>query len=265
MNLSPLARIELAEKAHAEGRIIQGSWRRNAGGHELVCALAAFGPDINSAGDCPADLMPHWLASLVPTLDDGIAKNEVPWFSGELISRARRWHVLDDAAWDRIRTGFMIAGIKQALASAEPVQPDPKPAYWQEVVDACNGVIAALETGRGLSAAARWAAAAAAEAAAARWAAAAAARWASAAAAEAAAAEAAAARWAAAAAARWAAAAAAEAAAAEAAAAEAAAARWAAAAAAAAAARETAYKTLAETLFKIIDVELASAESTASK
>lgn len=202
MLLTPLARIELAEQAHAEGRIIQGSWRKNVGGRELVCALAAFGPDINSASNCPADLMPRWLAELVPTLDDGIAKNDVPWFSGELIARARRWHVLDAGAWDRIRTGFMIAGIKQALASAEPVQPDPKPAYWQKVVDACNGVITALETGHGLSAAAAAEAEAEAAAEAARW---------------------------------------------------------------AAAARSSAYKTLAETLFQIIDVELAIAESSASK
>ena len=138
-------RIAGAETAWQEGRVIQGAWRRNGGGkgkgpgRELVCALAAFGPDINSAGDCPADLMPQWLAYLIPTLDDGIAAKDVPWFMGELVARAKRWHSLDAAAWDRIRTAYLIMVIRNALASAEPVQPDPKPAYWQKVVDACNG------------------------------------------------------------------------------------------------------------------------------
>ncbi|MEG3153035.1 hypothetical protein U1769_24340, partial [Sphingomonas sp. ZT3P38] len=182
MNISIPERLAYAEKAHSEGRIIQGAWRRNDGGkgkgpgRELVCALAAFGPDINGSGDCPADLMPQWLAQLVPTLDDGIDAKDVPWFSGELIARAKRWHTLDGAAWERIRTGFLIMSIRDALASAEPVQPDPKPEYWQKVVDACEGVINALEgkgdlsLARAAAAAARWAAAEA------RWAAAAAAR-----------------------------------------------------------------------------------------
>jgi hypothetical protein len=68
-------------------------WRRTAeeGGRELVCALAAFGPDINSPGDCPADLMPPWLAEMVPVLDDGIAEADVPWFMGQLLTRAKAW------------------------------------------------------------------------------------------------------------------------------------------------------------------------------
>jgi hypothetical protein len=250
--LSIADRIDMAEKAVAEGRIIQGKWsRKDVQGRHLVCALAAFGDgDINNTGDCPADLMPRWLAEIVPTIDDGLALDRIHWFTGELVSRARKWHILDDTAWDRIRTGFMVACIRQALDSAAPVQPDPKPAYWEKVVNACNGVIAALESGEGLQEAA--AAAAEARWAAARWAAAeaaAAARWAAAAAAEARWAEA---RWAAAeaaAAARWAAAR-------WAAAAAAAAARWAAARWAAAAAAAAAYKRLAETLFQLIDAEL---------
>jgi hypothetical protein len=40
-----------------------------------------------SASDCPAELMPPWLAELVPVLDDGIAEADVPWFMGELLTR----------------------------------------------------------------------------------------------------------------------------------------------------------------------------------
>ena len=230
-------RLALADAAHSEGRIIQNSWRKQADGRELVCALAAFGPDINSASDCPADLMPTWLAHLVPAIDDGVAPAQVPWFSGALIARAHRWHVLDDAAWERIRIGFLIAGIKQAIAAASAVHQDNPPAYWPQVTSACDQVCAALQTGQGLKEAEAAAEAAAVAAVRATWAAEAAAR----------------AAWAAARAARAARAAARAARAAEAAAR----ATWAAARAAEAAA----WKSLAETLFALIDVELDIAEA----
>uniref|UniRef100_UPI002620A265 hypothetical protein n=1 Tax=Novosphingobium sp. TaxID=1874826 RepID=UPI002620A265 len=165
-NLTITDRINLARKYHADGAIIQGKWRMNAAsGRELVCALAAFGPDINASGDCPADLMPLWLAALVPAIDDGIAPHRVAWFSGELIERAARWHVLDAAAWSRINTGFLVATVEQAMAHATKAhQGQPAPDYWPKVTAACEQVCAALKSGRGLAEAA--AAAEAAEAAA---------------------------------------------------------------------------------------------------
>jgi hypothetical protein len=141
-------RLEQAETAWREGRIIQHDWRRGGeGGRELVCALAAFGPDINSAEDCPADLMPRWLAELVPTLDDGIGTADVPWFMGELLTRAKAWSVLDDAAWERVRTGLMVGMVRNAVAAAAGSQPKEKPAYWADVESACERVVAALEAG----------------------------------------------------------------------------------------------------------------------
>ena len=158
--LTAQERIELAAKAHTEGRIIQGAWRRGGdSGRELVCALAAFGPDINSANDCPADLMPEWLAHLVPTLDDGVAAKDVPWFSGELIARAHRWSALDADAWGRVQRAFLVATIRQALEAAERVQPSPRPAYWDQVQDACGQMIVALKNNEKITAAAESAAA----------------------------------------------------------------------------------------------------------
>ena len=191
-------RIALARSYHSENRIIQNSWRRQGDdGRELVCALAAFGSDINSASQCPKDLMPEWLAQLIPTIDDGMAADEVHWFSGALIDCAERWHVLDDAAWQRIQTGFMIGSLKLALEAAEPVQPAPAPEYWPQVQNACEQVCAALKSGDAeqlkKAEAAAWAAARAAAWAAAR--AAEAAAWAAEAAAEAAAWAAEAAAW----------------------------------------------------------------------
>ncbi len=156
-------RIALAEQAHVEGRIIQNKWRKPSGdtGRELVCALAAFGPDINSSEDCPADLMPDWLAHLVPTLDDGLAAADVPWFMGELVSHAKRWSVLDTAAWARIKTGFLIGTVQQAFASAASVHTEPYPSYFIQVRDAVDGVIAVLKSGDSDAAAASAASAAA--------------------------------------------------------------------------------------------------------
>ncbi|GAW42451.1 hypothetical protein SH203_02867 [Brevundimonas sp. SH203] len=223
--------------AARDGRIIQGAWRRKSAGKDMVCALAAFGTDINSPADCPADYMPRWLAELIPGLDDGIAADRVVDFTIGLAERSARWKVLDAAAWDRVRTGFLIHCVEAAVAAAEKSQPEPRRAYWDQVHDACGMVVSALRSGdaKALSTAAEAAARAAAEAA------------------EAAEARAA---WAAAA---WAAAEAAEAARA-AAAARAARAAWAAAAAAEAA---EARWSQVETLFALLDAEIAQATSLA--
>ena len=145
-------RIALARQYHADNSIIQGAWQSEKDGRNLVCALAAFGApgEINEASDCPADLMPQWLAKLVTSIDDGIAADQVPWFSGALIDRAARWHVLDDAAWHRIHTGLLIAGVRQAIAAAGTVHQTNPPEYWPQVTAACEQVCTALETGDGL-------------------------------------------------------------------------------------------------------------------
>ena len=46
---------------------------------------------------------------------------------------------LNPEAWDRIQTGFMI-GCARPGSRCRHVQPDPKPEYWQAVVDAVERV-----------------------------------------------------------------------------------------------------------------------------
>jgi hypothetical protein len=147
-------RITLARRYHADGAITQKTWRKQGkNGRELVCALAAFGPEINSADSCPADLMPQWLAELVPHIDDGIAEDQVMWFSGALIDRAARWQVLDDAAWGRVRIGLLIVIVRQAIDAASTLHQSNPPAYWTQVTSAAKQVCEALQTGVGLDAA----------------------------------------------------------------------------------------------------------------
>lgn len=99
-------RITLAEAYLERGRIMQHDWRNRTGGREYVCALAAFGPDINDSRDCPADLMPDWLADAVPSLDDGLRLIDTPTLVRGLVDRARRWHVLSPSDWKRVEARY---------------------------------------------------------------------------------------------------------------------------------------------------------------
>ncbi len=54
------------------GALVQGSWHgRGDDGRELACALGSLGPDVHGPSDCPARVMPLWLARMVPRLFDG--------------------------------------------------------------------------------------------------------------------------------------------------------------------------------------------------
>ncbi len=148
MTLNPYAVPEAVAddviRAADEGRIIKKVWRKQSRGKEMVCALAAFGPNINSAADCPAEYMPSWLAELIPVLDDGLPNDQIGAFARGLGERAKRWHVIDAAAWDRVRVGFLSYLIRSALDAVEKVQPTPPPDYWGQVKTACNRVLDAL-------------------------------------------------------------------------------------------------------------------------
>ena len=121
-------------------------------------------------------LPPPWMHHLLHAINDGIDADQVPWFSGAMINSAARWHVLDDAAWKRIHTKILIAGVRQAIATASTLHQTNPLTYWPQVMAACEQVCLALETGEGLPEAEKAAKAAAYEAAGAAYAAYAAAR-----------------------------------------------------------------------------------------
>lgn len=51
--------------------LIQSGWHgRGDDGRELACGLGALGPDVNGPKDCPAQIMPLWLAQMVPWFFD---------------------------------------------------------------------------------------------------------------------------------------------------------------------------------------------------
>src|SRR6185312_757710 len=103
--------IDYFRKAIAEKRIIQGAWNRTEGGKEYVCLAAAWGKPgtINGVSDCPVDLFPRWVFELMPTLDDGVKAEEVPWLFQGFADRAEKMATFTPAQWDAVRTNFLVA------------------------------------------------------------------------------------------------------------------------------------------------------------
>jgi hypothetical protein len=61
--------------------LIQHHWHsRTIEGRELACALGILGPKIRTSSECPAEIMPSWLANLVPG-----------YFDCQLRERAYEW------------------------------------------------------------------------------------------------------------------------------------------------------------------------------
>lgn len=98
-------RLATLDAAIAEGRIIRHAWtRREDGGRQMLCLLAALSPEVRVAetsAACPADVMPAWLAALTPVLNDCGSPAGWPRVVRRYADLAHRWHVLtaDDWRW----------------------------------------------------------------------------------------------------------------------------------------------------------------------
>jgi hypothetical protein len=134
-----------------EGRLVQGFWHRQKDGRELTCLLGAIAPTINDEKDCPATVMPQWLASLtVPMFDGQIEANALAW-AARFGEQMGRWHALDSAAWDRVRAAFCSACVEDARRSANTAAAE---ATWADVVTIADSAHDAAEAA---STAASWA------------------------------------------------------------------------------------------------------------
>jgi len=136
-------------KMVAAGTLRQGIWNDEDKGRRIACILGASSPGIEGIEDvdCAALCMPDWLAELTPTLFDGVPSDQANAYALRYAAVAERWCALTPEAWDRVSVAFRIACIEQALASAESVQPTPRPAYWDAVQSACTNMVAALKSG----------------------------------------------------------------------------------------------------------------------
>ena len=56
--------------------LTQGEWHTKKDGRHLACALGILGKDIEGPRNCPASVMPRWLAQMVPWLFDKQKEND---------------------------------------------------------------------------------------------------------------------------------------------------------------------------------------------
>jgi hypothetical protein len=125
-----------------EDRIIRCSWTGSRDGVELACLLSAVSPEVAQAESpdaCPADVMPAWLAGLVPDFNDRGDKDAWPGFVARFAALTRRWPALDEAAWERARLASMAAFVEEARSHA--------PASEMQVLEAIDLVLVWLRAG----------------------------------------------------------------------------------------------------------------------
>jgi hypothetical protein len=64
--------------------LIQAGWHKEEDGRQLACALGVLGDDVNKPRDCPASVMPRWLAQMVPWFFDRMAFDDAKRWGLEL-------------------------------------------------------------------------------------------------------------------------------------------------------------------------------------
>ena len=94
-----------------EDRLLRYAWTDDSDGRHRACLLAALAPECGearSASACPADVMPPWLAHLTLEIDDRGSEEAWPAMVRWYAACAARWHVLDAAAWERVRVAHLL-------------------------------------------------------------------------------------------------------------------------------------------------------------
>ena len=100
-----------------EGRLVQGVWHGEEGGREIACHLGAAA-GVSSPDQCPASLLPGWLAHALPSLFDGQTPAHAQTFArrwGEAMVRPE-WTNID---WYAVRGEWLAFIVKQAKDAAD--------------------------------------------------------------------------------------------------------------------------------------------------
>lgn len=85
-----------------EGRLVQNTWHDEQDGREVACLLGAAA-GIYEVNQCPASLMPAWVACSLPSLFDGQTADHAMVF-------ARRWgEAMVRPEWSRIDWNTVLA------------------------------------------------------------------------------------------------------------------------------------------------------------
>lgn len=102
-------RITLAASHVTRRTLLQNHWRkRDALDRECTCLLGAFGADINDPANCPVELMPEWLARLLPLINDGLPSIFYYEFAADFVGSAQHWSQFRPSEWARIRSAMLM-------------------------------------------------------------------------------------------------------------------------------------------------------------
>jgi hypothetical protein len=165
LNLTRDMACDRIETFASEGRLIQSKWHSvKKDGRQLACLLGAIDDGIKGTIDCPASVMPPWLANLLPTIFDGVAEARASEY-GMRFAKALRIGSTDD----HVMRKFLIVCVESAVDCAKPKTAEVPP-YWPAIASACSNVVTLLSSGgKGPAWAQAHAAAMKAEAGAAAW------------------------------------------------------------------------------------------------
>lgn len=133
--------IERLNKAIEEGTLIRNAWTgTDEQGRHTACLLAAMVPECGecrSSGACPAEVMPAWLATLTPWIDDAGSAEAWPAMVRRYAAVAARWHVLSSADWLRVEYAVRALIVREAIRhTTEPAAL----AACERVAVLCEGV-----------------------------------------------------------------------------------------------------------------------------
>ena len=78
------------EAAFNEERLLQGNWHLEKDGRQLACALGVLGDTVTGPGDCPAEIMPRWLARMVPWFFDRMEFGDARQWGLEFYAELKR-------------------------------------------------------------------------------------------------------------------------------------------------------------------------------
>ncbi|WP_031309777.1 hypothetical protein [Sphingobium sp. C100] len=78
------------EAAFNEDRLIQDNWHEERDGRNLACALGVLGEEVDGPAACPADVMPRWLAKMVPWFFDRMEFDDARQWGLEFYAELKR-------------------------------------------------------------------------------------------------------------------------------------------------------------------------------
>ena len=142
LNLTRDMACDRIETFASEGRLIQSKWHSvEENGRQLACLLGAIDDGIKGTIDCPASVMPPWLANLLPTIFDGVTEARASEY-GIRFAKALRIGSADD----HVMRKFLIVCVENAVDYAKPKTAEVPP-YWPAIASACSNVVTLLSSG----------------------------------------------------------------------------------------------------------------------